>query len=175
MDPALITAILGGALIFCLRLTDVTLGTLRILMTVRGQKLFAALIGFVEVTIFVVAISQVVRNANNFWNVVGYSGGFAAGTLVGMTIEERLALGYTVIRIICSDVSSRVAEALRAAGYGVTEMGGQGMRGPVGILEVVVRRADVPTVLQIVDHADRKSFITVEETRRVYRGWRLGK
>jgi uncharacterized protein YebE (UPF0316 family) len=175
MDPALVTAMLGGALIFCLRLTDVTLGTLRILMTVRGQKLFAALIGFIEVTIFVVAISQVVRNANNFWNVVGYSGGFAAGTLVGMTIEERLALGYTVIRIICSDVSNRVAEALRAAGFGVTEISGQGMRGPVEVLEIVVRRADVPTVIQIVDKTDRKSFITVEETRRVYRGWRLSK
>jgi uncharacterized protein YebE (UPF0316 family) len=175
MDPALTTAILGGALLFCLRLTDVTLGTLRILMTVRGQKLFAALIGFVEVTIFVVAISQVVRNANNFWNVIGYSGGFAAGTLVGMTIEERLALGYTVIRIICSDVSNRVAEALRAAGYGVTEISGHGMRGPVEVLEAVVRRADVPTVIQIVDKTDHNSFITVEETRRVYRGWRLSK
>lgn len=175
MDPALITAILGGVLIFCLRLTDVTLGTLRILMTVRGQKLFAALIGFVEVTIFVVAISQVVRDANNFWNVVGYSGGFAAGTLVGMSIEERLALGFTVVRIICTDTSNAVAEALRAAGFGVTEMGGHGMRGPVEVLEAVVRRADVPTVLQIVDSTDRKAFITVEETRRVYRGWRLGK
>jgi uncharacterized protein YebE (UPF0316 family) len=175
MNPALITAILGGVLIFCLRLTDVTLGTLRILMTVRGQKLFAALIGFVEVTIFVVAISQVVRDANNFWNVVGYSGGFAAGTLVGMSIEERLALGFTVVRIICTDMSNAVAEALRAAGFGVTEMGGHGMRGPVEVLEAVVRRADVPTVLQIVDSTDRKAFITVEETRRVYRGWRLGK
>ena len=64
-------AILGGLLIFVLRLTDVTLGTLRILMTVRGCKLPAALIGFVEVTIFVVAISQVVRNATNFWSVLG--------------------------------------------------------------------------------------------------------
>jgi uncharacterized protein YebE (UPF0316 family) len=175
MDPALITAMLGGVLIFCLRLSDVTLGTLRILMTVRGQKLFAALIGFVEVTIFVVAISQVVRDANNFWNVVGYSGGFAAGTLVGMSIEERLALGFTVVRIICTDTSNAVAEALRAAGFGVTEMGGHGMRGPVEVLEAVVRRADVPSVLQIVDGTDRKAFITVEETRRVYRGWRLGK
>lgn len=169
------TAILGGVLIFCLRVTDVTLGTMRILMTVRGQKLLAALIGFVEVTIFVVAISQVVRNVNNIWNVIGYSGGFAVGTLVGMTIEERLALGFTVIRIICADVSNKVAEALRAAGFGVTEMGGQGMRGPVNVLEVVVRRADVPAVLQLVDKTDPRAFITVEETRRVYRGWRLRK
>jgi len=66
-----VEAILGGLLTFVLRLTDVTLGTLRILMTVRGRKLPAALIGFVEVTIFVVAISQVVRNATNSWSVLG--------------------------------------------------------------------------------------------------------
>lgn len=175
MDSMLLGAILGGALIFCLRLTDVTLGTMRILMTVRGRKLLAALIGFIEVTIFVVAISQVVRNVSNVWNVLGYSGGFAAGTLVGMTIEERLALGFTVVRVICSDVCNAVAERLRESGYGVTEMPGQGLRGPVEVLEVVVRRSELPAVLQIVDRTDRQAFITVEETRRVYRGWRLGK
>ena len=99
-------AVLGGLLVFCLRLTDVTRGTLRILMTVRGRKLLAALIGFVEVTIFVVAIGQVVRNVGNVWNGLGYSGGFATGTLVGMTIEEHLALGWTVVRIISSDLTA---------------------------------------------------------------------
>jgi len=168
-------AILGGLLIFCLRLSDVTLGTLRILMTVRGRKLLAAMIGFVEVTIFVVAISRVVRNVDNVWLVLGYSSGFAAGTLVGMTIEERLALGWTVVRIISTDLSKTVAAALRQAGFGVTEMSGQGMRGTVEIYEVVVRRADLPRVLQMVEQVDSKAFVTVEETRRVYRGWRLGK
>lgn len=168
-------AILDGLLIFCLRLTDVTLGTLRILMTVRGRKPLAALIGFIEVTIFVVAISQVVRNATNIWRVLGYSGGFAAGTLVGMTIEERLALGITVVRIISSDIQRGVADALRALGFGVTEMAGQGLRGTVDIMEVVVRRNELPKVLQAVEEVDSQAFVTVEETRRVYRGYRLGK
>lgn len=175
MNSALFAAILGGVLIFCLRLTDVTLGTMRILMTVRGRKLFAALIGFVEVTIFVVAISQVIRDAGNVWYVLGYSGGFAAGTLVGMTIEERIALGYTIVRVICSEMRSTVAESLRESGFGVTQMAGQGLRGPVEVLEIVVRRAELPAVLQIVESVDQRAFITVEETRRVYRGWRLRK
>lgn len=175
MNSALLPPILGGILIFCLRLTDVTLGTMRILMTVRGRKLFAALLGFVEVTIFVVAISQVVRDAGNVWYVLGYSAGFAAGTLVGMTIEESIALNYTIVRVICSDPSNSVADNLRDSGFGVTQMAGQGLRGPVQVLEVVVRRSEMPSVLQIVDRADNKAFITVEETRRVYRGWRLRK
>ncbi len=168
-------AVLGGLLVFCLRLTDVTLGTLRILMTVRGRKLLAALIGFVEVTIFVVAISRVIRNVGNVWNVLGYSGGFAAGTLVGMTIEEHLALGWTVVRVISTDLSKHIADALREAGFGVTEMSGQGMRGTVEIYEVVVRRADLPKALQAIEGVDAKAFVTVEESRRVYRGWRLAK
>jgi uncharacterized protein YebE (UPF0316 family) len=175
MESVIVESILGGVFVFCLRLTDVTLGTLRILMTVRGRKLLAGLIGFVEVTIFVVAISQVIRNVGNLWNVLGYSGGFATGTMIGMTIEEHLAMGHTVVRIITSDSSVAIVEAIRQAGFGVTEMAGQGMRGAVKILEVVVRRADLPKVLHLVEQADGKAFITIEETRRVYRGWRLRK
>ncbi|MBN1888329.1 MAG: DUF2179 domain-containing protein [Thermoflexales bacterium] len=167
--------ILGGLFVFCLRLTDVTLGTLRILMTVRGRKLLAGAIGFVEVGIFAIAISQVVRNIDNLWNVLGYAGGFAAGTIVGMTIEERLALGFTIVRIISSEMGHDLAQAIRQLGFGATEMTGQGMNRAVNVLEVMVRRADLPAVLQIVDRVDNKAFVTVEEARRVYRGWRLSK
>jgi uncharacterized protein YebE (UPF0316 family) len=167
-------SILGGLFVFCLRLTDVTLGTLRILMTVRGRKLLAGAIGFVEVAIFAVAISQVVRNMDNLWNVWGYAAGFATGTIVGMTIEERLVLSFTVVRII-SEVGTNLAQAIRKAGFGATEMTGQGMNRAVNVLEVIVRRTDLPAVLQIVDRVDNKAFVTVEEARRVYRGWRLRK
>jgi uncharacterized protein YebE (UPF0316 family) len=167
-------SILGGLFVFCLRLTDVTLGTLRILMTVRGRKLLAGAIGFVEVAIFAVAISQVVRNMDNLWNVLGYAAGFATGTIVGMTIEERLVLSFTVVRII-SEVGTNLAQAIRKAGFGATEMTGQGMNRAVNVLEVIVRRTDLPAVLQIVDRVDNKAFVTVEEARRVYRGWRLRK
>ena len=67
-------------------------GTVRLIMVTRGIRKWAVLIGFVEVTIWVVAISQVISNLNNVWNILGYSGGFAAGTFVGMYLENRLAL-----------------------------------------------------------------------------------
>ena len=148
---------------------------MRILMTVRGRKPPAALIGFAGATIFIVAISRVARNVDDIWLVLGYSAGFAAGTLIGMTIVERLALGWTVVRVISSDLSKRLADVLRTAGFAAPEIAGHGMTGDVGILEVVVRRADLPKVLQMIDQVDRKAFVTVEETRRVYRGWRLAK
>ncbi|MCZ7666925.1 MAG: DUF5698 domain-containing protein [Chloroflexi bacterium] len=88
----------GMLLIFCLRILDVSMGTIRTIMVVRGLRKWAVLIGFVEVTIWVVAISQVISNLNNLWNVLAYSGGFAAGTFVGMHLENRLALGNVQYR-----------------------------------------------------------------------------
>jgi uncharacterized protein YebE (UPF0316 family) len=86
-------AVLGGLPIVFLRLLDVTLGMLRILMTVRGRKPLATLIGGVEATTFIVAIRGVVRNVDNLWLVLGHSAGFAAAALAGMTIVEKLAPG----------------------------------------------------------------------------------
>ncbi len=88
----MIWVMIGNALlIFYLRLVDVSLGTVRLIMIGRGRRKIAPLLGFVEVTIWVVAISQVITNLDNIFNILGYSGGFAAGTLVGMWIEDKLA------------------------------------------------------------------------------------
>ena len=86
VDPQLLA---GMLLIFCLRIVDVSLGTVRLIMVTRGIRKWAVLIGFFEVTIWVVAISQVMSNLNNVWNVLAYSGGFASGTFVGMYLESR--------------------------------------------------------------------------------------
>jgi uncharacterized protein YebE (UPF0316 family) len=106
------------AVIFCLRLIDVSLGTVRLLMIGRGQRKIAPLLGFVEVTIWVVAISQVISNLDNIVNVLAYSGGFAAGTLVGMWIEDRLPLGYVGISIFSTTKGKEIAWQLRQADWG---------------------------------------------------------
>ena len=77
----------SGLLVFCLRLTD-DAGHAAHPDDGAWTQLLAALIGFVEVTIFVVAISRVIRNGKRLERT-GFRG-FAAGTLVGMTIEGTL-------------------------------------------------------------------------------------
>jgi uncharacterized protein YebE (UPF0316 family) len=84
------TVLFTAVMIFCLRLIDKSLGTVRLLMIGWGQRKIAPPPGFVEVTIWLVAISQVITNLDNIVNVLAYSGGFAAGTLVGMWIEDEL-------------------------------------------------------------------------------------
>ena len=163
--------LLGGLLIFGLRVIDVSIGTVRMLMIVRGRKLLSALMGFVEVLIFLLAISKVIREVNNVWNVLGYCGGFATGTIVGMTLEQRLALGFSVVRIISKTRWLEITQALRHESFGATQIIGEGRDGPVGIVYSMVRRRQVPAVVALCEQLDPQAFITVEEASRVYRGY----
>ena len=162
--------LLTALLIFSLRLVDVSLGTVRLLMIGRGQRKIAPLLGFVEVTIWVLAISQVITNLNNVINVVAYSGGFAAGTLVGMLIEDKLPLGYVGISIVSITQGHEIAQKLRKEGFGVTEMIGSGQSGVVTMLTTIVPRKDVNDVFQLVNQVDSESFIAVDDMKVVKRG-----
>jgi uncharacterized protein YebE (UPF0316 family) len=168
--------LLGGLAIFCLRLIDVSMGTVRILMAVRGRRLLAGVIGFFEVTIFLVAISQVVTNIGNWWNVLGYASGFAVGTMVGMTIEHKLAIGLAEVDIVSMGKGPEVAEALRAEGFGATEFMGAGQSEMVSMVRTVVRRREVPSVISTASATDDKAFVTVQDMQSAYRGrWRMRK
>lgn len=167
---------LGALLIFCLRLIDVSMGTVRILMAVRGRRLLASLIGFVEVIIFLVAISQVVTNIGNWWNVLAYAGGFALGTVLGVTIENKLAIGLAEINVISMGKGTEIAEALREQGYGATEFLGVGQANIVDMVRTVVRRREAPSVMAVVNDRDEEAFVTVSDMKSAYRGrWRLRK
>lgn len=159
--------------IFLVRVGDMSLDTLRVLLVVRGRRLPAWVVGFAQSALWVVAVTTVLSNLGNLWNVVGYAAGFATGNVVGMAIDERLAIGYGNIRIISPDRGSAVAEAMRRAGYGVTELAGRGKDGTVTILTSSVRRRDIDRMRREVLTIDPDSFLTVEEVRPLHRGfWR---
>ena len=162
--------ILGGLIIVGARVVNVSLGTIRTVVSVRGQKYLATAIGFIETLIFILAISNVLQNVGNVWNVLGYCGGFAVGTLVGLAIEERLALGYVTVRAISPSCDYSLASILRDAGYGATEVIGKGLDGDVRVVTTVVKRRNVSKVVGLVNAADKDAFVTVENTGRVLRG-----
>lgn len=162
--------IVGGLLIFLARLVNVSMATVRTLLGMRGQKGLSTAIGFFESLIFILAISQVLQDVGNVWNVIGYCGGFAAGTLVGLVIEEKLAVGYAIVRAISQDAGEEIASALREAGYGVTEMAGEGLAGRVHVVTTVVKRRNIPAIMALVSGVDEAAFVTVDDANRVYRG-----
>lgn len=160
----------GPLVIFGLRIVDVSMGTTRFLLVTRGARLPASVLGFFEILVWIVAAGAAVRNLASPWHVVGYAAGFAAGTAVGMWLEEKLALGTATVQAFCRDPRPDVGRALREAGFGVTEVEGEGLEGRVDIISTVVRRRQVPRVLQTVEAADPGAFIAVYETQ-VRRGW----
>jgi uncharacterized protein YebE (UPF0316 family) len=169
----MVWSVLSGALfIFVLRVASVSLTTVRTVFVVRGMRKWAAAIGFVEITIWVVAISRVITGLDSVWNIIGYSGGFSVGTLLGMWIEDKLAFGDSELRIISMASGPELAESMREKGYGVTEMTAEGQSGPVFMLNVVTQRKQVADVIRLVDEIDGSAFVTVEDTRKVVRGYR---
>jgi uncharacterized protein YebE (UPF0316 family) len=160
-------------LIFGLRVVDMALDTIRVLFVVRGNKGLAWVLGFFQALVFVLAISSVLANLDNPLNILGYAAGFATGNVVGMLIEERMAIGYMHLQIVSPRRGAALAEQLRAAGYAVTELPGRGKNGAVNILHVDVRRRNQAEVETIVLEADPDAFVTTEEVRPLRRGfWR---
>lgn len=159
--------------IFFLRIGDMSLDTIRVLFVVRGRKLLAWILGFFQSLLFVVAISSVLSNLNSFLTILGYAAGFATGNVVGMLIEERLAIGFLQFTIISSNRGAVVADKLRQNGYAVTEIPARGRNGTVTMLHTNVKRKDMDNIETIVLEADPEAFVTQDEVRPVRRGfWR---
>ncbi len=163
--------VLEALLIFGLRVLGIAISTLSTLMTVQGRKFFAVGAGFFSSLVYVVAIGKVVTNLDNVWNIIAYAGGFAAGTLVGMLLEQRLALGFAEVRFISSDSGHELADALREAGFGVTELEGHGRERTVEVVAVLCPRKRVKSVLEIGKCVDDDAIATVTEQRSVARGY----
>ncbi|CAN5640162.1 DUF2179 domain-containing protein [soil metagenome] len=161
----------GPLLIFGLRIVDVSLSTIRILLAVRGHKYVVPLIGFFEVLVWVFAVGNAIRFLDSPLHLLGYAGGFATGSIVGLLIEERLAIGFAIIRIVSRHAGVEMSDALRGLGFGVTEFAGQGRDGPVEVAYTVCKRRDIPRVIGEVERWDRQAFITVEEPRAIRWGW----
>lgn len=159
--------------IFALRVSDMSLDTIRVLFVVRGKKGLAWLLGITQSAIFVLAISSVLANLNNPLNVIGYAAGFATGNVIGMVIEERLAFGHIQLSIISPKRGAAVAASLRSNGFAVTEIPAHGKDGTVFVLLVNVFRRDIDHVNKNVQEIDPDAFITAEDVRPVRRGfWR---
>lgn len=164
------TWIILPLIVFLARLVDVTLGTMRIIFLSRGRKLLAPVLGFVEVFIWITVVSQIVGGAQNFAAYFAYAAGFAVGNYVGMVIEDKLAIGTLVIRVILPKSGSELTERLREAGYGVTFVDGHGASGDVVLIYTVVMRRELGKVAGIIQSTAPKAFFTVEELRSVQQG-----
>jgi uncharacterized protein YebE (UPF0316 family) len=167
------SAWLGALLIFALRITDMSLDTLRVLFVVRGRKQVAWFLGFCQSAVYVIAIAKVLESLSNPLAILGYAAGFATGNVLGMYVEERLAVGHIQLQIVTKRRGIALAQALRDGGYGVTEISARGKDGTVHLLTASVLRKDLARAQSIVYEMDEDAFITSEDVRPLHRGfWR---
>jgi len=157
-------------LIFLARTVDVSLGTVRIILVARGHRGIAPLIGFVEILIWLLALSQVIQHLDRSLNFVAYAGGYAAGTYTGMWLEQRLALGLVAVRVIARSDARELIEALRDADLGVTSVSARGVRDRVRLLFTVIPRKDVDRVLELVRRHQPRAFISISDVRSAEEG-----
>ena len=158
-------------IIFLLRVVNMATDTLRLLMIPRGRKAFTWVLGFVQSVIFVIVLNSVVGDLTNILSIVAYAGGFATGNVIGMWIEERMAVGFIHLRVISVSNGYIIAEKLRDEGYAVTEVTGWGKDGRVSMLEVGIRRKQLDAISKLISEHDKDAFITTEDLRSVRRGF----
>jgi uncharacterized protein YebE (UPF0316 family) len=152
-------------IIFASRVCDVTLGTLRIIFISRGRRKLAPFFGFFEVLIWIVVIGQLVQHLHSVTAYLGYAAGFATGNFVGMWLEDRLALGKLILRVIVTHEAEKLVTRIQAAGFGITCVDGNGTSGPVTLIYTVVKRKDLPIVTAIIHQSHPHAFISIEDVR----------
>lgn len=140
--------------IFLARLTDVSMGTVRLICIMRGKRTLAVALSFVEIMIWLFAVSAVITRVDRWLNMVAYAGGFAAGTALGMWIENSLAMGTQLVSLISRSRAHAVAERLRFADMAVTTLTGEGRSGPVSVCMAIVPRRKTSGVMTMAREID---------------------
>lgn len=167
IDPEIVNWVIIPVLIFLARIIDVTLGTLRIVFISKGDKVVAPMLGFLEVLIWLVAITQVMQNLSNFVSYFAWAAGFATGNFLGLRIEQKLALGQVVVRVITVDSGEQLINRLAGRGYRLTALDAKGTRGKVNLLFMIVKRKKLKEVVQIIRDYNPNAFYSIEDVRSV--------
>jgi uncharacterized protein YebE (UPF0316 family) len=152
-------------LIFLARICDVSIGTLRLIFLSKGFKAWAPVLGFFEVIIWILAISQILQHLDNVACYIAYGGGFAMGNYIGIILEEKLSLGTVIIRIIAKSDSNDLINYLKTQNYGLTIMNGEGSTGPVKIIFSTISRQDIPHFVGLIKEYNPNSFYTIEDVK----------
>ncbi len=169
-DSHLFNYVFLPLLIFLARVGDVTIGTIRIIFVSKGKKYIAPILGFFEVFIWILAISRIMQNLDNYVNYFAYAGGFAAGNYVGMLLEEKIAMGVMVVRVITQKPADLLIEKLIGMGCGITSIDARGTKEDVHVIFSVIHRSELKTVINVIKKYNPRAFYSVEDVRYVNEG-----
>ena len=158
-------------LIFLSRIMDQSIGTMRLIFVSKGYRVIAPVLGFFEVIIWLLAVTQVLKHLTNPMSYIAYGAGFAMGNYLGIRLEEKISIGTVLIRIIPKKDTSDLVQHLREIGLGVTSVDAQGARGPVNIVFTILKRKNIPRVIEVINQYNPQAFYTIEEVKAVKEGY----
>lgn len=167
ISPEVLNFVILPFLIFLARIGDVSIATIRIIFVMGGKKVIAPILGFFESLIWLLAIGQIFNNIDNVWSYIAYAGGFATGTFVGMYIEEKLALGKVVLRIITKKPADSLIEYLKLNDFRYSNLNAEGNTGKVNVLFTVVKRENLKQLIPKIKHFNPNAFYTIESVKHV--------
>lgn len=157
--------------IFAIQIVYVSAYTLRMILTLKGQKYIAALISMVEIVIYVLGLNLVLSYLDQISALVVYALGYGLGILVGAWIEEKIALGYITVKVICDQTRGTIVTTLREKGYGVTSWLGNGRDGDRLVMEILAKRKNQKKLYETILQLDPKAFIITVEPKQFHGGF----
>ncbi|WP_425390577.1 DUF2179 domain-containing protein [Ekhidna sp.] len=167
IDPELLNYVVIPLLIFFARICDVSINTLRIIFMLHSRKYVATILGFFEAAIWLLAISQIFQNMGSWQTFLAYAGGYAMGIFVGMMIEERLAIGNVVVRVITAKPADELITFFKEKQMRFTSLEGKSGDGPVNVLFTVMKRERLPVIIEAIKKYNPQALYTVEGVKKV--------
>lgn len=169
-DSVVFTWVILPALIFFSRIADQTIGTLRLIFLSKGFRYIAPTLGFFEVIIWLLAVTQIIKHVDNIVSYIAYGAGFAAGNYIGMWLEEKISIGKVIIRIIPIHNTDRLIAYLKENNFGITIVDAMGSKGKVKIIFSVINRKELQEIVPVINQYNPHAFYTIEDIRSAREG-----
>jgi uncharacterized protein YebE (UPF0316 family) len=170
-DSWAFTWIILPVLIFLARILDVSIGTLRLIFVSKGFKIYAPILGFFEVVIWLLAIGQIMQHLDNFMCYFAYGLGFATGNYIGIYLDEKMSLGTVLIRVVPKFDTTNLINHLRADNFGTSVVDIEGMTGKLKMIFTIVKRKDLKDVMRIIQEHNPQAFVTIEDVKTAKEGY----
>ncbi|HBH23750.1 MAG TPA: hypothetical protein DDY13_10045 [Cytophagales bacterium] len=166
-DDQLFSWVVLPLIIFFARIADVSINTIRVIYMLGGRRILSSFLGFLEAFIWLIVISQILQHLENYISYLAYAGGFAAGIYVGMLIEEKIAFGNVIVRVITQKDASNLIASLRNNSFRVTTIDAEDNKGPVSVLFLIVARQQITRLTQIVEKNNPQAIFSIESVKSV--------
>lgn len=158
-------------IILVINVVYVSFFTIRMILTLKGQRYLSAFLSTIEVIIYVVGLGLVLENLNEIQNLIAYALGYGLGVIVGMKIEEKLALGYITVNVITKEYNKNLPALIRQKGYGVTDWQANGLEGDRHAMQILTPRKYELNLYHTIKELDPKAFIISYEPKTIHGGF----